>query len=141
MQVPRRRMPIKVAPNGIVQNFGTTGKTTKINRETLVRSKILSHFIKGKISLSLMETILKIPRKLKHLESLMKLAKCKRNSEIMDNQVSMILASSAIKQICINKTRKNKTLHLLVEINNYVVEGSMSVKYWRIHVPYGYCSS
>ncbi len=28
-----------------------------------------------------------------------------------------------LKKICINKTHRSKTLHLLVEINNYVVEG------------------
>jgi len=46
-----------------------------VNRETSVRSKILSHFIKGKISLSPMETILMIPRELEHLENLIRLAR------------------------------------------------------------------
>jgi len=40
----------------------------------------------------------------------------------MDNQVSMVSTFPVIKNICINKTHRNKTLHLLVEINNYVVE-------------------
>jgi hypothetical protein len=39
------------------------------------RSKIISHFIKGKISRSPMETILIIPSKLEYLEGLMKLLK------------------------------------------------------------------
>jgi predicted aspartyl protease len=28
-----------------------------------------------------------------------------------------------LRKICINKTHRSKTLHLLVEINNYIVEG------------------
>ncbi len=48
---------------------------TRVNRETLIRSKIFSHFIKGNISLSPMETILMIPRELEHLESLVRLAR------------------------------------------------------------------
>jgi predicted aspartyl protease len=35
----------------------------------------------------------------------------------------MVLASLTLKKICINKTHQSKTFHLLVEINNYVVEG------------------
>jgi predicted aspartyl protease len=40
----------------------------------------------------------------------------------------MILASLAIRRICINKTHRSKTLHLLVEINNYVVEGLIDTR-------------
>jgi hypothetical protein len=39
----------------------------------------------------------------------------------------MVLASLAIKKIYINKTYWSKTLHLLVEINNYVVEGLVDI--------------
>jgi predicted aspartyl protease len=35
----------------------------------------------------------------------------------------MVSAALAIRQICINKTHRSKTLHLPVEINSYVVEG------------------
>jgi hypothetical protein len=92
-------------------------------RDTLVKSKILSHFIKGKISLSPMETILMIPRELEHLESLVKLARRKRDSEATKNQVLVVSAILSLRKICINKTHQSKTLHLLVEISNYVVEG------------------
>jgi hypothetical protein len=71
-------MHVEVAPSGIVQTPKIIGEGTRINRETSVRSKILSHFIKGKISFSPMETILMIPRELEHLESLVKLAKHKK---------------------------------------------------------------
>jgi predicted aspartyl protease len=92
------------------------------DRDAVVRSKILSHFIKGKISLSPMETILMIPRKLEHLESLLKLARRRRDSEANENQVLMVSAVPTLRKICINKTHRSKTLHLLVEINNYIVE-------------------
>jgi hypothetical protein len=36
--------------------------------------------------------------------------------------------SSNIQRICINKTHQNKTFHLLVEINNYVVEGLVDIR-------------
>lgn len=52
--------------------------TTSAMKERSSRSKILTHFIKNKISLSLMETILSILGKLEYLESLMKLAQKKK---------------------------------------------------------------
>jgi len=51
------------------------GERIKMNRETSIRSKIFSHFIKKKISFSPMEIIFMIPGELKHLESLIKLAR------------------------------------------------------------------
>ncbi len=35
----------------------------------------------------------------------------------------MVSAIPALRKICINKTHRSKTLHLFVEINNYVIEG------------------
>jgi hypothetical protein len=96
-------MLVKVAPSGTVQTLKTTREGVGINRETLVRSKILSHFIKEKISLSPMETILMIPGKLEHLENLVKLARYKKNSKTTDNQVFMILTSPTISRIFINR--------------------------------------
>ncbi len=63
-----------------------------------------------------------IPGELEHLESLVKLARRKKDSEATENQVSVVSAVPSLKKICINKTHRSKTLHLLVEINNYVVE-------------------
>jgi hypothetical protein len=48
-----------------------------MSREASMRFKIFSHFIKGKIFLSLMETILMISKEQKHLESLVKLVRQK----------------------------------------------------------------
>jgi predicted aspartyl protease len=70
-----------------------------------------------------METILMIPGELEHLESLVKLARRKRDSEAIENQMSVVSAIPAPRKVCINNTHRSKTLHLLLEINNYVVEG------------------
>jgi predicted aspartyl protease len=48
------------------------------------------------------------------------LARRKRDSKATENQVSVVSAVLALRKICINKTHRSKTLHLLVEINNYV---------------------
>jgi predicted aspartyl protease len=122
-RVPRRRMPIEVAPAGTIPSLKAPGEGIGVNRETSVRSKILSHFIKGKISLTPMETILMIPRELEHLKSLVKLARRKKDVEAVNDQVSMVSTAPTIRQISINKTHRSKTLHLPVEMNSYVVEG------------------
>jgi len=64
-----------------------------------------------------------IPGELEHLESLVKLAQKRKDSEANEDQVSMVSIVPALRKICINKMHRNKTLHLLVEINNYIVEG------------------
>jgi hypothetical protein len=56
-RVPRRRMPVEVAPAGTGPSSEAVGKDTGMNRENSVRSKILSHFIKGKVSMTPMETV------------------------------------------------------------------------------------
>jgi hypothetical protein len=126
--VPRRRIPVDVVPGGVVPTPEAVGDGVGASRDTSVRSKILAHFIKGKVSLSPMETILMIPGELGHLESLVKLARRKRDSEVIENQVSVVSAVLALRKIYINKTHRSKTLHLLVEINNYVVEGLVDTR-------------
>ncbi len=115
-----------MASSGVI--LEVAGEGIRVNRETLVRSKILSHFIKGRISLSPMETILMIPRELEHFESLVRLARQKRDVEATNNQVSMVLTTPTLRRIFINKTHRSKTLHLRVEINNYVVEGLVDIR-------------
>jgi len=122
-RVPRRRMPVEMAPTGNLPSPEVQGEGTGVNQETTVKSKILSHFIKGKISLSPMETVLMIPGKLEHLESLVKLAHRKNDAETVNDQVSVISPFPTIRRICVNKTNRSKTLHLPVEINRYVLEG------------------
>jgi len=122
-RVPRRRTPVEVTPERLGPIPEAVGEGIGARRDASVRSKILSHFVKGKVSFSPMETILMIPGELEHLESLVKLARRKRDSEATENQVSVVSTIPSLRKICINKTHRSKTLHLLVEINNYIVEG------------------
>jgi predicted aspartyl protease len=119
IRVPKRRMPVAVAPAALDAAI----EGSRANREEYVRSKILSHFIKGKISLTPMETVMMIPGELEHLESLVKVARQKKDAEAASNQVSMVSAAPTIRRLSINKTHRNKTLHLSVEVNSYLVEG------------------
>jgi predicted aspartyl protease len=59
---------------------------------------------------------------LEHLENLVKVARKKKDAEVANNQVSMVSATPTFRRICINKTHRSKTLHLSVEVNNYLVE-------------------
>jgi len=96
-RVPRRRMPVEVAPVGTVPPPETTVEGAGVNREESVRSKILSHFIKGKISLTPMETVMMIPGELEHLESLVKVARKKKDAEAAGNQISMVSTAPTFK--------------------------------------------
>ncbi len=122
-RIRQRRMLVKVAPSGTTPPPEAVGEAIGMNRENSVRSKILSHFIKGKISLTPMEIVLMIPGELEHLESLVKLARRKKDAETVNDQVSMVSPVPAIRRICVNKINRNKTLHLPVEINRYVIKG------------------
>jgi hypothetical protein len=80
-RVPQRQIPVEVAPTGNVPSPEVDEEGMRVNRETTVKSKNFSHFIKGKITLSPMETVLMIPGELEHLESLVKLARRKKDVE------------------------------------------------------------
>ncbi len=82
-----------MAPGGVAPVPKAEREGAGMSRDVSVRSKILSHFIKGKISLSPMETVLMIHGELEHLESLVKLARRKRDSETTENQVSVVFAA------------------------------------------------
>ncbi len=118
-----RRTHVDVTPGGIAPVLEVEREVAGMSREVPVKSKILSHFIKGKISLSPMETVLMIPGELEHLESLVKLARRKRDSETTKNQVSVVSAIPSLRKICVSKTHWSKTLHLLVEISDCIIEG------------------
>ncbi len=122
-RVPKRRVPIEVVAGGTDPTPQIVGDGLGVDRDIAVKSKILLHFIKGKVSLSPMETILLILGELEHLESLVKLARRRRDSEVNENQVLMVSAVPTLRRICINKNHRSETLHLLVEVNNYIVEG------------------
>ncbi len=121
--MPRRRTPVDVTPGGIAPVPEVEREGTSMSRDVSVKSKILSHFIKGKISLSPMETVLMIPGELEHLESLVKLARRKRDSETTENQASVVSATPSLRRVCVSKTHRSKTLHLPVEISDCIIEG------------------
>jgi len=74
-----------------------------IGIEAPIKSKILSRFIKRKISLTPMETILIIPRELEYLEGLLKLARSK-DVENRINQITIVHQTPTIKRISVNMT-------------------------------------
>jgi len=79
--VPKRRVPVvtaPVTPDAAIEGAGA-------NWEESVRSKILSHFIKRKISLTPMETVMIILGELEHLESLVKVVRKKKDAEAVSN--------------------------------------------------------
>jgi hypothetical protein len=83
VRIPKRRLPIIVNPTEEQEELIAEDEQRGRNLESkaIVKSKILSHFIKGKISLTPMETILIIPRKLEYLEGLVKLTRRRKDAE------------------------------------------------------------
>jgi hypothetical protein len=122
-RVSRRRTLVDVTPRGITPVLEAEREGAGMSRDVSVKSKILSHFIKGKISLSPMETVLMIPGELEHLESLVKFARRKRDSETTESQVSVVSATPSLRKICVSKTHRSKTLHLPIEISDCIIEG------------------
>ncbi len=122
-RIPRRRLPVELPPTGVVPPTEVADDNVVMNRENSIRSKILSHFIKGKISLTPMETVMMIPGELEQLENLVKVARKKKDAEIESTQVSMVSAVPILRRICVNKTHRSKTLHLSVEMNDCLIEG------------------
>jgi hypothetical protein len=83
VRIPKRILPITINPTkeqekGIVEE---EQMGANMGSEIAMKSKILSHFIKGNISLTPMEIILNIPRKLEYLEGLVKLARRRKDVE------------------------------------------------------------
>lgn len=99
----------------------------EFGRNSFVRSKILNHFIKGKISLSLMETILAILGELKSLKSLVKVARKKHNEGLKIINLIKVKRSYVVWKININKSHHSKTLHLFVEISNNLIESLVDI--------------
>ncbi|CAK9869347.1 unnamed protein product [Sphagnum jensenii] len=122
-RIPRRRLPIELPPMGVVPPIEATEDNVAMNRENSIRSKILSHFIKGKISLTPMETVMMIPSELEQLENLVKVARKKKDAKVESTQMLMVSAAPTLRRICVNKTHRSKTLHLSVEMNDCLIEG------------------
>jgi len=127
-RVPRRRMPVEVTPAASGLTADATIERAGANWEESVKSKILSHFVKGKVSLMPMETVMMIPGELEHLENLVKVARRKKDTEAVNTQVSMVSAIPALRHLCINKTHMSKTLHLSVEVNQCLIKGLVDTR-------------
>jgi hypothetical protein len=70
-----------------------------------------------------METILSILSELEYFENLVKLIRKKCDENTITTNVIGVEGMLTIRKICINKSHHNKTLHLLVRINNNLIEG------------------
>jgi predicted aspartyl protease len=70
-----------------------------------------------------METVLMILGELEHLENLVKLARRRKDANMVNDQVSVVSPVPTIRRIYVNKTSRSKTLHLPIEIDRYIVEG------------------
>jgi predicted aspartyl protease len=126
-RVPRRRMPVEVTPAASGSTADATILGAGDNREETVKSKILSHFIKGKISLTSMEIVMMIPGELEHLENLVKVAQRKKDMEAANTQVLMVSTVPTLRRLCISKTHRSKTFHLSVEVNQCLIEGLVDI--------------
>jgi hypothetical protein len=91
-------------------------------------SKIVTHFIKGKIALSTMKTILSILTELKYLENLVKLAPKKRNDNLKLTNLIKSNEAPTIHRICINKSHRSRIFHLLVGVGHNLVEGLVDIR-------------
>ncbi len=91
------------------------------------RPKILLHFMKGRIFLTLMETIMRIPVELKYFEGLVKLARRRKDEETGRNQIVTVNNTLVIRRISMNKTYQGKTMHLPMEVNNGMIEGLVDI--------------
>ncbi|CAM6019453.1 unnamed protein product [Sphagnum balticum] len=96
-RIPKRRQPVELTPVGAGPSAEVAEDGIVTNREHSIRSKILSHFIKGKISLTPMETVMMIPGELEQLENLVKVARRKKDAETEGAQVSMVSAAPAAR--------------------------------------------
>jgi hypothetical protein len=88
IRVPKRRIPMEAntkEPEGTNVAKGDLARKKDVGisleKEYVVRSKILTHFIKGKIHVTPMQTILTIPRELEYLEWLVTLTRRRKNEK------------------------------------------------------------
>jgi hypothetical protein len=83
--------------------------------------------MKGQISLTLVETIMKILRELEYLEGLFRLARRRKDEEASKNQVVIMNNIATVRRFFVNKNYRGKTMHLPMEINNGMIEGLVDI--------------
>ncbi len=69
-----------------------------------------------------------IPIELKYFEKLVKLVKRRKDAETIQARVATVIRTPNIKRVCINKINHSKTLHLVVEINQALLEGLVDTR-------------
>ncbi len=88
-KIPKRRLLMQANEvEGIAkqaEGVESGDKTREAVFDSRSRSKILLRFMKGQISLTPMETIMKVPRELEYFEGLVKLARRKKDQKIKRN--------------------------------------------------------
>jgi hypothetical protein len=115
IRMPKKKLHLAFGQVEVLEKGVREGhKEMNLGNEASIKSKILSHFIKGKISLTPMETILIILRELEYLEGLVKLT---RRKDVENHQVATIHQPPIIRRVNVNRTHYSKTLHLAIEIN------------------------
>jgi predicted aspartyl protease len=126
-RIPKRKLLVQAnEAEGVVEQVEGTDvgdRTREAVPDFGARSKLLLHFMKGRISLTLMETIMKIPGELEYLEGLVKLARRRKDEKTGRNQVDTINNTPVVNMIFVNKNYRGKTMHLPAEINNGMIEG------------------
>jgi hypothetical protein len=75
-----------------------------------------------------METILSILREMEYLKSFMKLTRKKKDDSLKSSNLIKLEETLVIHKICINNCHETKTLHLLIEVNNYLIEGLVDTR-------------
>jgi hypothetical protein len=106
----------------IENGVGAQSKIGEITNNT--KSKILTHFLKGKKSFTPLETISTIPNELKYLKRLVKLSRKHKDEETKQvTHITTVLIVPTIKWIGININHIGKTLHLTIEVHNSLIEG------------------
>jgi hypothetical protein len=75
-----------------------------------------------------METILIILGELEYLKGLVKMARRRKDVEGQIIQVVIVHSTLAIRKVSVNKTHRNKILHLVVEINQVMIEGLVDIE-------------
>jgi len=111
-RIPQRRLPVEM--NTLDAEIGGDLKQLGkgMQKQTLAEMlhqdrRSLQNFIKGKMALSPMETILSIPGELEYRESLVKLAWKKQDEGLKLANVLKAEGAPAIHKICINKNNSS----------------------------------
>jgi hypothetical protein len=120
VKIPRKCLFIK-ATNGEVVCDHEAGHVD-INTSSIIRSKIFTHFVKGKISHG---NYFGYTKRIgvESLKNLVNLAKKKCSEGLKLINLIKVEGPTIVCRINVHNNHCSKTLHLLLEINNHLVKG------------------